>query len=354
MNLSEESFPEDDLFTTKEETKLESFDKTKSLSNNTSNNSIFSTVGQSSSEASNNIQINEDINTLYGKKNKVLKLKSYSYQDLHSDYSKKRYKHVKSKVREYIDNIRAQDRQREQITRHKSLPETFNDFSKYEALNDDLDSNEITQLLQQKDQEVQELKSLNEYLENNLEEKSKMLATLKRKEDIMRLELYELKEKEKAKRYSPTNRFRYQLSAFQEQKNVTVATQTENNLNGLDVVNLNLESSLFNLTENENENVYNLRRRTFSNSLIYDGDTTKNLSRSQVTTCNGNTSTDPVKCKSKDLKKHKKRLKSNKLVAWKRFICKTMFCCNSEDTSSQNDYFYSQISFSDVQLASPN
>lgn len=54
--------------------------------------------------------------------------KSNSYQDIHSEYTKKRYKHVESKVGQYIANIKAQDEKRRnsgKFQRHRSMPETL-------------------------------------------------------------------------------------------------------------------------------------------------------------------------------------------------------------------------------------
>ncbi|CAD7006217.1 unnamed protein product [Ceratitis capitata] len=51
--------------------------------------------------------------------------KSYSYQDIHSEYTKRRYKHVESKVGQYIANIRNEDERRRKMARfqrHRSLP----------------------------------------------------------------------------------------------------------------------------------------------------------------------------------------------------------------------------------------
>ncbi|XP_061386094.1 protein swallow [Musca vetustissima] len=53
--------------------------------------------------------------------------KSVSYQDIHSEYTKRRYKHVESKVGQYIANIKAQDEKRRsgKFQRHRSMPETL-------------------------------------------------------------------------------------------------------------------------------------------------------------------------------------------------------------------------------------
>lgn len=55
--------------------------------------------------------------------------KSVSYQDIHSEYTKRRYKHVESKVGQYIANMKAQDEKRRSTSgkfqRHRSMPETL-------------------------------------------------------------------------------------------------------------------------------------------------------------------------------------------------------------------------------------
>ncbi|XP_013111924.1 protein swallow [Stomoxys calcitrans] len=54
--------------------------------------------------------------------------KSVSYQDIHSEYTKRRYKHVESKVGQYIANMKAQDEKRRnshKFQRHRSMPETL-------------------------------------------------------------------------------------------------------------------------------------------------------------------------------------------------------------------------------------
>uniref|UniRef100_A0A034VSX9 Protein swallow n=1 Tax=Bactrocera dorsalis TaxID=27457 RepID=A0A034VSX9_BACDO len=51
--------------------------------------------------------------------------KSRSYQDIHSEYTKRRYKHVESKVGQYIANIRNEDERRRKMARfqrHRSMP----------------------------------------------------------------------------------------------------------------------------------------------------------------------------------------------------------------------------------------
>lgn len=57
--------------------------------------------------------------------------KSVSYQDIHSEYTKRRYKHVESKVGKYIANMKAQDKKRNsgKFQRHRSMPETLSVLS---------------------------------------------------------------------------------------------------------------------------------------------------------------------------------------------------------------------------------
>ncbi|XP_036327297.1 protein swallow-like [Rhagoletis pomonella] len=54
--------------------------------------------------------------------------KSYSYHDIHSQYTKRRFKHVESKVGQYIANIRSEDERRRKLAkfqRHSSMPEVL-------------------------------------------------------------------------------------------------------------------------------------------------------------------------------------------------------------------------------------
>ncbi|XP_065361021.1 protein swallow [Calliphora vicina] len=54
--------------------------------------------------------------------------KSISYQDIHSEYTKRRFKHVESTVGRYIADIKAQDKKRRnsgKFQRHRSMPETL-------------------------------------------------------------------------------------------------------------------------------------------------------------------------------------------------------------------------------------
>ncbi|XP_017465322.1 PREDICTED: protein swallow-like, partial [Rhagoletis zephyria] len=54
--------------------------------------------------------------------------KSYSYHDIHSQYTKRRFKHVESKVGQYIANIRSEDERRRKLAkfqRHSSMPEAL-------------------------------------------------------------------------------------------------------------------------------------------------------------------------------------------------------------------------------------
>uniref|UniRef100_A0A1I8MS26 Protein swallow n=1 Tax=Musca domestica TaxID=7370 RepID=A0A1I8MS26_MUSDO len=62
--------------------------------------------------------------------------KSVSYQDIHSEYTKRRYKHVESKVGQYIANIKAQDEKRRsgKFQRHRSMPETLSGHKSVESV----------------------------------------------------------------------------------------------------------------------------------------------------------------------------------------------------------------------------
>nr|XP_044252187.1 protein swallow [Drosophila takahashii] len=63
--------------------------------------------------------------------------KAVSYQDIHSAYTKRRFKHVKSKVAQYIADIQAEDEKRRSasglgIQRHSSMPEYLTPTSRRE------------------------------------------------------------------------------------------------------------------------------------------------------------------------------------------------------------------------------
>lgn len=58
--------------------------------------------------------------------------KAGSYQDIHSEYTKRRFKHVASKVGEYIANMKAEElkrRRQAQFERHRSMPDTLSGSS---------------------------------------------------------------------------------------------------------------------------------------------------------------------------------------------------------------------------------
>jgi hypothetical protein len=87
----------------------------------------------------------ESIQTLFRKpigtftsKNKriLLKKKSQSYQDLHLPSVRRRYSNVQSKVKVYIDSLRASNSngKRAPLLRHQSMPDTYQNLLKEEAM----------------------------------------------------------------------------------------------------------------------------------------------------------------------------------------------------------------------------
>uniref|UniRef100_A0A1A9WSP8 Uncharacterized protein n=1 Tax=Glossina brevipalpis TaxID=37001 RepID=A0A1A9WSP8_9MUSC len=152
--------------------------------------------------------------------------KAFSYQDIHSEYTKKRFKHVESKVGQYIANMRAQahgkrQRHSDEFIRCRSLPETLIDKrelhsntisteqkfvflrqktddsnnnntpnqkveSNFEPLIN-IDQDTYTQLLSEKER--------NDYLQEKLDEKNTDILRLKKNIDYMRFELAQCKDK---------------------------------------------------------------------------------------------------------------------------------------------------------------
>uniref|UniRef100_A0A1A9UFT6 Protein swallow n=1 Tax=Glossina austeni TaxID=7395 RepID=A0A1A9UFT6_GLOAU len=148
--------------------------------------------------------------------------KAFSYQDIHSEYTKKRFKHVESKVAQYIAHMKVQDAKRrnsQQFLRYRSLPETLGESreqhlniintsqkfmfprhnagdannrpaQKNESASESLkhvDKDTYAQLLSDKER--------NDYLQSKLDEKNAENWRLKRNIDYMRFELTQCKDK---------------------------------------------------------------------------------------------------------------------------------------------------------------
>ena len=259
INLQDETFPEDDLFSLPSESNLDNIDiesvtvginisstyepSLLSLNGNdddpssgqvSTTSSGLSSQGKFSDESKETTS-NNDATNKPGSQNSVLELsrvtsyskkktyeKSQSYQDLHSDYTKKKFQHVKSKVQEYVANIKAQDRRRREkksIGRHNSLPDTINRSNNKELVENVANSvphlsknvhstnkvtdctgspldDETAKILSEKDHQINELKRLNEYLQSNISDKMALAARYKRNADNLQIDLMKLKERE--------------------------------------------------------------------------------------------------------------------------------------------------------------
>ncbi|KAI8122245.1 hypothetical protein FF38_07668 [Lucilia cuprina] len=176
--------------------------------------------------------------------------KSISYQDIHSEYTKKRFKHVESKVGQYIANIKAQDEKRRnsgKFQRHRSMPDTLHGTEKARTdLNNDSkihnelrrSTNDLDRICDQSDTEIYDNltattsslsnrdlgsdagilldkqtyeqllsdKERKDYLQTKLEEKNAENCRLKQNLDTMRIEYSmckdKLKQQTQAQRFS--------------------------------------------------------------------------------------------------------------------------------------------------------
>lgn len=317
-------------------------------------------------------------------KNLPFKQKSHSYQDLHSDYTKKRYHHVKSKVKEYIANIKAYDRSKsKKIIRHRSLPETIGTLDVCDTIicesNSNHDSNEqIVQLLQEKEKEVEELKNLNKNLESNLQEKVNMLARTKMNADIMRIQMMEMQDK--GKRHSlPAECLRHPSQRFSipdfipptfpiEPRVTSIATQTEcssasNSEDFHDFLETNIDEIDIDHTEvflNDysalDESEFKLRRRSYSNSKM---ETANSVYPYNLETCpEDKTSAKESKAEStiqtekNDYSNLKRKSRSRTL--WRRCVagpCKRVVLCCNHIPEVDSDYFYMKLPVEEMPLS---
>lgn len=243
MSISDESFPEDDLYITKINKSCKC-DVSSSLSSSTPNdrNISTSTSGQSSSGHSRETTQSDPVKAPENRDDEDFTQKVRSYQDLHSAYTKRRYPHVKSKVREFLENQKAEEELRKstmEYMRRLATPEAKNNTNNIE--NEHLeeiqtDPTDITKFMVEKEQEVVCLRALNEYLQESLQEKMIEATRLRRNVDSLRVEL--LNAKDKAKRHSMhsvgmeyrANLSRPRLSLptlVYKQQRTTTSTQTD-------------------------------------------------------------------------------------------------------------------------------
>ncbi|XP_030386571.1 protein swallow [Scaptodrosophila lebanonensis] len=153
MSLQDESFPEDDIFNKlngskhDHESQLSSIperrrpltpflnsdcseaDHSYTEAANTSGKTCVSDptgLDQADADGEDGEDDGKDVNAQLGTSRST---KAFSYQDIHSKATKRRYKHVTSKVSQYIAAIQAQDQKRRTkpntFQRHRSMPETL-------------------------------------------------------------------------------------------------------------------------------------------------------------------------------------------------------------------------------------
>lgn len=208
MSISDESFPEDDdLYITKINRTCKCNNISSSLSSSTPNgrNLSASTSGQSSSDLSRETTQSDPVKgpEIHDEEEDYSQ-KVRSYQDLHSVYTKRRYPHVKSKVREFIESQKAEEEvrksTREYMRRLATPPESKNTNNHVPDETHEDNQNDITKLMVEKEHEVVCLKALNDYLQDSLQEKMIEATRLRRNVDCLRVEL--LNAKDKAKRHS--------------------------------------------------------------------------------------------------------------------------------------------------------
>lgn len=248
MSISDESFPDDDLYTTKTNIKCKcNVSSSLSASTPTDRNLSASTSGQSSSGNSRETTQSDPVKVPEKSDEEDYTQKVRSYQDLHSAYTKRRYPHVKSKVREFIESQKAEEELRKstrEYLRRLATPESnkvpnkgvgFDDVGEHSE-ETQTDPNDITKSMVEKEQEMACLKALNEYLQESLQEKMIEATRLRRNVDCLRVEL--LNAKDKAKRHSmhsvgmeyraSQSRPRLSLPTLvYKQQRTTTATQTE-------------------------------------------------------------------------------------------------------------------------------
>ncbi|XP_016948525.1 protein swallow [Drosophila biarmipes] len=153
--------------------------------------------------------------------------KAVSYQDIHSAYTKRRFKHVTSKVSQYIAGIQAQDQKRRSASgsnfqRHSSMPEYLTPNSRrdgdheghfkmdhspthshsnsncysscsYERLLAEIES--LQQDRERLQHEKKHLQAYNEHIQLSLDKKRADNIQMKRNFEIMRTELSDCQQK---------------------------------------------------------------------------------------------------------------------------------------------------------------
>ncbi|XP_055904518.1 protein swallow [Eupeodes corollae] len=210
MSISDESFPDDDLYTTKIDCK---YNTSSCLSSSTPNDrhTSASTSGQSSSGHSRETTQSDPVKATDNREEEEdYTHKVRSYQDLHSVYTKRRFPHVKSKVREFIESQRAEEEQRKSTREYlrrladSEIKDVTNNELDCEVGNpeqpEDGPSDDITRFMVEKERESLCQKALIESLQESLKEKRIEATRLRKNMDCLRVEL--MNAKDKVKRHS--------------------------------------------------------------------------------------------------------------------------------------------------------
>ncbi|XP_023167732.2 protein swallow isoform X2 [Drosophila hydei] len=167
--------------------------------------------------------------------------KAISYQDIHTAYTKRTYKHVTSKVSKYIADIHDQEKQRRNsagsFQRHRSMPESLTprggtddqqkiDHSLSLANSSSTDTQIRDESYERLISEKDHLQSYNDYLESRLYKKINDNLVLRKNFEVIRTELTDCKDKLKRQAVGPAAAHSLR-SLMYCPPNESVATQTD-------------------------------------------------------------------------------------------------------------------------------
>lgn len=173
-----------------------------------------------------------------------IKLKKfYSCHDIMQ--SKKNYDHVESKVKKLIQNMNEDDRKRKSLSRHKSMPISTQPPID-DVFNQEKDINVLIKELRKKSVKIYELEEKCDEKDSRIYaleiDKSKMKMTF----DKLRLEMHDLKEKEKDYKLllasSPTNGKNFKHAGVQTEEKLIKLIKNDPRLQNLVIRELTFES----------------------------------------------------------------------------------------------------------------
>ncbi|KAH8354391.1 hypothetical protein KR084_009893 [Drosophila pseudotakahashii] len=145
--------------------------------------------------------------------------KAVSYQDIHSAYTKRRFKHVKSKVAQYIADIQAADEKRSSasglgIQRHSSMPEYLTPTSRREfkteidtsqslcqgqahsqTNNSSCSEEHLLAVIENLQEDKMRLQARNDYIQLSLDKKRTEYLQMRRNFETLRTELSDCQQK---------------------------------------------------------------------------------------------------------------------------------------------------------------